>query len=144
MYLKEDGALGLHRPLAPRGVIQILVLVVGEGVMHLRVQHHARVRNSYGFSFVGHEGVVFGKGLRQNAPDPIGIQFQRPAEVFHQLACLFDEGGARVGDDARHFHRAPPCPSTHNVPIERVQNALVRELGEYRHTQEERQFKAFN
>lgn len=85
-HLEEDTAFTAGDPL-PLLRIPVLVLVVGELLVDVLVQHDARVRDVVlGLLRVGGgQRVVLRERGRQAAPDAVGVQLQCQANVVHEL-----------------------------------------------------------
>mmetsp|Transcript_86936 Transcript_86936/g.241072 ORF Transcript_86936/g.241072 Transcript_86936/m.241072 type:complete len:688 (+) Transcript_86936:687-2750(+) len=124
--LEEDRVLILHCPLTGRR--SLLVLMVGVLLMDAVVQHTVGVGHLDFFAPLHLELEGVGEALGQQTPDAISVELQRQPHLFAELPCLADEIGASVGDDARHLHGVPPCTLAHDVPVERVQDALMGKL----------------
>lgn len=69
-----------------------------------------------------------GKGLGQAAPNSVSIQLQRNTDALDELPGDTNNVAALVCYDTRHLHRVPARTLAHDVSIERVENAFVREL----------------
>mmetsp|Transcript_45059 Transcript_45059/g.73440 ORF Transcript_45059/g.73440 Transcript_45059/m.73440 type:complete len:1173 (-) Transcript_45059:33-3551(-) len=129
VHLEEDAALGPLHPLLLLGV-PVLILGVGELLVHVLVQHDARVRDVVLLLLLvgGRERVVLRERRGEAAPDPIGVQLQGQPDAVRQLPGHLDDVGPEVRDHAAHLHAVPPAALPHHVPVERVQDALVRQL----------------
>ena len=127
--LEEDRLLALLVVLARLGVEPLVLRVVVVAV-DVDVEHDARVRDGHlGLRRVARrEGVVLREGVREDAPDAVGVELERLADLLDERARLLDDRRAGVGDDARHLHRVPPRALPHDVAVEGVEDALVREL----------------
>lgn len=77
------------------------------------IQDGVRVRNDYFLLLVvgGGDCEGLGEGGGQHAPDPVGVQLQRPPHLLDDLPRLHDDVCPRVTDDARHLHAVPACPA---------------------------------
>ena len=60
----------------------------------------------------------------------MGVRFEleRLADLLDEHARVLDDVGAVVRDHARHLHRVPARAAAHHVAVERVEDALVRQL----------------
>ena len=82
VHLKEDAVLGPGFVSEGRGVDQLVVLIVGESLLHHDVQHGSGVGD-------GHLGLllivrfnhkVLREGVGEDTPDPVSVQLQGPPE----------------------------------------------------------------
>mmetsp|Transcript_45251 Transcript_45251/g.130668 ORF Transcript_45251/g.130668 Transcript_45251/m.130668 type:complete len:246 (-) Transcript_45251:2155-2892(-) len=96
--------------------------------MHPVVQDAVRVWHLDLFSILHLELVGVREALRQHAPNAVGVQLDRQPHLLAELAGLADQVGACVCNNAGHLHRVPSGTFSHHVSVERVQDALVREL----------------
>jgi hypothetical protein len=71
---------------------------------------------------------ILGENAREHTPNSVCVQFERTANLLDQSACHLDDRRASQAGDPRHLHGMPPCTFAHDVAVERVENALVREL----------------
>mmetsp|Transcript_126764 Transcript_126764/g.370517 ORF Transcript_126764/g.370517 Transcript_126764/m.370517 type:complete len:251 (+) Transcript_126764:989-1741(+) len=101
----------------------IRVLLVNAVVQHAVWVGHLQLLTPLQLELVGVR-----EALRQEAPDAVRVQLQRKPHLLAELPGLANEVGARVGHDARHLHGVPPRTLAHDVPVEGVEDALVRQL----------------
>ena len=120
---------GHVQPSPVAGVLHLVLRVVAV-LVDVDVEHHAGVRDADLRLLLvrGGDGEVLREDRREDAPDPVGVELERLAELLDERARLLDDVGAGVRHDARHLHAVPPRALAHHVAVERVEDALVREL----------------
>ena len=128
---KLDGHLGggLVGPLLLVG--EGLVLVVGALQRRQSVQDGARVGDGdflLVHALLGLEGELLGEGPGEAAPDAVRVELEGLADVIDEPLGHLDDLGAGVGHHAGHLHGVPARTLAHDVPVERVEDALVRQL----------------
>ena len=128
---KLDGHLGgaLVGPLLL--VCEGLILVVCALQRGQAVEHGARVGDGellLVHALLGLERELLGEGPREAAPDTVRVQLQGLADVVDQPLGHLNDLRACVRHHARHLHRVPARTLAHDVPVEGVEDALVRQL----------------
>ena len=129
--LEEDGVLLPHLVGQVLGVDELVVLVVGVLVLHHDVEHGPGVGDGH-LGLLARLGrlddVVLREGGGQDAPDPVRVELERPADLLDELAGALDDPGASVAHDAGHLHGVPARALAHDVAVEGVEDALVSQL----------------
>ena len=112
---------------------RLILIVSGLQIGHA-VENDARIANLQFFLHVSGpvavrlERVFLRERTRKTAPDTVGIQLERHTNVIDELLCHLDNARASERDNSSHFHRIPSRAFSHDVPVKRIQNTLVREL----------------
>mmetsp|Transcript_17306 Transcript_17306/g.36499 ORF Transcript_17306/g.36499 Transcript_17306/m.36499 type:complete len:203 (-) Transcript_17306:69-677(-) len=96
--------------------------------MHICIQHDARIFQPKGTPILQFKRENVRKAPRQDAPNSVCIQLQRPANLLNQLSSLHNQVGPCLRHNASHLHGTPTGTLAHDIPVKTVQNALMRHL----------------
>jgi hypothetical protein len=127
--LEENSHLLASGVLPFLGALQLLVLVVGVFIVDEMVEDVAGVGHLQRLARLESQLDVLGEAVGQQHPDAVSVQLQRLADApLDVVPAIADDVRPQVGHHCRHLHRVPPRSLPHHVPVETVQDDLVRQL----------------